>query len=102
MKTAVLNVKVDEQVKKRAQAVAGSIGIPLSTLVNAYLIELSNTGQVHFTSAEPITPKMAKIIEEMRAEVARGDTYGPFDGVEEAVAFLDSNSPRSLGLTDED
>ena len=51
MKTAILNVKVDEQVKKQAQAVAGSFGIPLSTLVNAYLIELAETGQIHFSGS---------------------------------------------------
>lgn len=88
MKTAVLNVKVDEQVKKRAQAVAGSVGIPLSTLVNAYLIELANTGQVHFTTVEPMTEKMEKIIEQAEKEIAAGETSGPFETVEEAIDYL--------------
>ena len=90
MKTAILNVKVDEDVKKRAQKVAGSFGIALSTLVNAYLIELGNTGQIHFTTVEPMTEKMEKIIEQARKEIAAGETSGPFETLEEMFAHLDS------------
>jgi addiction module RelB/DinJ family antitoxin len=88
MKSAVLNVKVDEKVKKRAQAVAGSFGIPLSTLVNAYLIELAETGQVHFGTIEVMTPKMEMVVEQAQKEIDMGDTVGPFDTAEEAVNYL--------------
>jgi addiction module RelB/DinJ family antitoxin len=79
MKTAILNVKVDEQVKKQAQAVAGSFGIPLSTLVNAYLIELGETGQIHFSAVEVTKPKMEKIIDQAEKEIKAGQTSGPFN-----------------------
>lgn len=88
MKTAVVNVKVDENIKKRAQAVAKGFGIPLSTLVNAYLVELAETGQVHFTRSEPMTKKMEKIVEEAEREYAAGETSGSFDNVEDAIAYL--------------
>lgn len=88
MKTAVLSVKVDENTKKRAQAVAKSVGIPLSTLVNAYLIELSETGQVHFTASEVMTKKMEKIIEEAEIEIAAGEVSEEFISAEEAIAHL--------------
>lgn len=90
MKTAILNVKVDEQVKKRAQAVAGGFGIPLSTLVNAYLIELANTGQIHFSTVEPMTEKMEKIVETAQKEIAKGKTSGPFETLEELFEHLDN------------
>lgn len=90
MKTAILNVKVDEQVKKRAQAVASSFGIPLGTLVNAYLIELANTGQIHFTTVEAMTEKMEKIIEQAQKEIAAGQTSGPFETLEELFDHLDN------------
>jgi len=38
MKT-VLNIKTDVDVKKQAQEIARQIGLPLSTVVNAYLKE---------------------------------------------------------------
>lgn len=90
MKTAVLNVKVDENVKKQAQVVASSFGIPLSTLVNAYLTELATTGQIHFSAVEIMTPKMEKLIEQAEKEIKAGETSGPFNTTEEAIAYLKS------------
>jgi len=86
--TTILSLKTKKQVKVLAQMRAKQLGIPLGTLVNAFLRNLGQTGEVHFTIAEPITPKMAKIIDDMRTEIAQGDTYGPFD-IDEAEAFLD-------------
>jgi addiction module RelB/DinJ family antitoxin len=90
MKNSVLSVKVNETVKKRAQAVAGSFGIPLSTLINAYLVELAETQQVHFSAVEVMTPQLEKLIAEADKEIKAGDTVGPFDNVAEAIAHLKS------------
>jgi len=87
--TTILSLKTKKQVKELAQMRAKQLGIPLGTLVNAFLRNLGQTGEVHFTVSEPITPQMAKIIDEMRTDIANGDTYGPFD-ISEAEAFLDS------------
>jgi len=86
--STTLTLKTKKQVKELAQMRAMQLGIPLGTLINAFLRDLGQTGEVHFTIAEPITPKMAKIIDEMRTDIANGDTYGPFN-IEEAEAFLD-------------
>jgi len=88
MKSSVLSIKVDENVKKRAQNVAGSFGIPLSTLVNAYLVELAETRQVHFSAVEIMTPQMEKIIAQADKEIKAGETVGPFETVDEAIAYL--------------
>ncbi len=99
--TTILSLKTKKQVKALAQMRAEQLGIPLGTLVNAFLRNFGQTGEVHFTVAEPVTPQMARIIEQMRAEIARGETYGPFT-LDEAMAFLNDNTPESLGLTDAD
>ena len=90
MKTTVMSIKVNEETKKRAQAVAKQFGMPLSTLVNAYLMELGATGQIHFGTAEMMTPKMEKIIEQAEKEIKNGDTSGPFSSAEEAIKYLKS------------
>jgi antitoxin component of RelBE/YafQ-DinJ toxin-antitoxin module len=90
MKTAVLSVKVDDQVKANAQAVAQSFGIPLGTLVNAYLIELADTKQVHFSAVEVMSPKMEKIIAAADKEIKKGQTVGPFDTAADAIRYLNS------------
>lgn len=87
--TTILSLKTKKHVKELAQLRAKQLGIPLGTLVNAFLRNLGQTGEVHFTISEPITPRMSNIIAEMRAEIARGDTSGPFD-IDQAEAFLDT------------
>lgn len=90
MKTAVISVKVDEQTKRRAQATAKVFGFPLSTLINAYLMELANTGQIHFSSVEPMTQQMEMIVEQAEQEIKTGKSAGPFDTADEAIVYLDS------------
>lgn len=86
--TTTINLKTKKHVKQLAQMRAKQLGIPLGTLVNAFLRNLGQTGEVHFTVAEPVTPKMEALIDEMRNEIANGETYGPFN-LQEAEEFLD-------------
>ncbi len=92
--TTILSLKTKKQVKALAQMRAEQLGMPLGTIVNAFLRTFGQTGEIHFTVAEPITPKMAKIIREMRADIANGETYGPFN-IDEAEAFLDTIPPEA-------
>lgn len=92
MKTSMISVKVDEKVKKRAQAVAGSFGIPLSTLVNAYLIELGETGRIHFeTSRERLSPEVearyARQLKQFEKDKKAGKITS-FDNVDDFLAEL--------------
>ena len=96
-----ISLKTKKHVKSLAQMRARQLGIPLGTVMNAFLRNFGQTGEIHFTVAEPITPKMAKIIDEMREEIANGDTYGPFT-LEESFKFLDENTPETLGLDNDD
>jgi addiction module RelB/DinJ family antitoxin len=90
MKTAIINFKTDEATKRKAQDVAGKLGIPLSNLLNAYLYELINTGSVHFTTTEPMTGKMEEAIAQAEADIAAGNLSEPFNNLEEMFAHLDS------------
>jgi addiction module RelB/DinJ family antitoxin len=90
MKTATINFKTDEATKIKAQNVAKRLGIPLSNLLNAYLYELADTGSVHFTTTEPMTEKMEKLIAQAEAEIEAGKVSGPFETLEAMVAHLDS------------
>ena len=86
----LLSIKTKKQVKELAQMRAQQLGFPLGTLVNAFLRNLGQTGDVHFTIDEPMTPKMVELIEKMRTEVLNGETYGPFETIDDAEIFLDS------------
>ena len=86
--TTILSLKTKKQVKELAQLRARQLGIPLGTLVNAFLREFGQTGEVRFSVVEPTPPHIARLIADMQTEVARGDTYGPFT-LAEAEKFLD-------------
>ncbi|MEI7690486.1 MAG: type II toxin-antitoxin system RelB/DinJ family antitoxin [bacterium] len=90
MKTAIINFKTDEITKTKAQNVARTLGIPLSNLLNAYLYELANTGSVHFTTTEPMTEKMEKVIAQAELDIAAGKLSGSFKTLEEMLDHLDS------------
>ncbi len=66
MKT-VLNVKTDKEVKEEAQRVAKELGLPLSTVVNAYLKEFVRNRAIHLSAA----PRMSKALEEVLGGVER-------------------------------
>lgn len=87
MKT-VLSVKVDEETKKRAQEVAASAGISVSTLVNAYLRQISATRRIDLYIPEQASPKLEKLIESVEAEISRGDVSEGFSTVDDFLADL--------------
>jgi addiction module RelB/DinJ family antitoxin len=88
MKT-VLNVKTDKDVKERAQALAKHMGIPLSTVVNAYLKEFVATGEFRVSREPELKPEVAKRFAKHIAEAKQGKNISPaFTNVEDAIAWL--------------
>jgi antitoxin component of RelBE/YafQ-DinJ toxin-antitoxin module len=90
MKT-VLNVKTDKHVKEEAQLLAKHIGIPLSTVVNAYLKEFITTGEVRLSREPKLRPEVAKRLSKHLAESKQGKGMSPiFNSAEDAIAYLNS------------
>ncbi len=88
MKT-VLNVKTDKQVKEEAQALAKHIGIPLSTVINAFLKEFVTTGEVRFSREPQLRPEVSKRIAKHLAEAKRGVNISPaFKSADEVKEYL--------------
>jgi antitoxin component of RelBE/YafQ-DinJ toxin-antitoxin module len=81
-------IKLDKDLKNNAQDVAKRFGIPLSTLIKAYLKEITATGRVEFTATETMTPQMENIIGRAEAEIKAGKTVGPFKGSKRAIEYL--------------
>jgi len=88
MKT-VLNVKTDVEVKKQAQELAKYLGVPLSTVVNAYLKEFIHSGEFTLRREPQLRPEVAKRIEKAVEESKEGKNLSPaFSNVEDAMAWL--------------
>jgi addiction module RelB/DinJ family antitoxin len=91
MMTTTMLFKLDKDLKDNAQLVAERVGIPLSTLIRAYLKEITSTGKIEFLATETMTPQMTRVIKQAESEIKAGKTYGPFVSSTEAVKFLNKN-----------
>lgn len=87
MKT-VISVKIDKDVKERAQEVAASAGISISTLVNSYLRQVSATRRIELYAPEPMNPRLESLVADIEAEIADGKVSRGFSDVEELLADL--------------
>ena len=87
MKTSALSIKIDPKVKHAAQKVADQLGFSLSTIVNASLKNLVRNKTVSYSLLEP-SSMLKRAILSARRDRALGKSYGPFNTVEKAVAFL--------------
>ena len=88
MSTKVVSIKLDEDIKEKAQEVAKSAGLTLSALINSYLHQVVATRHIDIYAPEQMTPHLEGLIAEVEAELERGDTLGPFTTAEEMIAKL--------------
>jgi len=88
MNTAVVNVKVDPQVKKEAQRIAKDLGISLSGVINGFLKHLVRTKTVHFSLSEEPSDYLINSLAESREDIKAGRVIS-FDDPEKALRFLD-------------
>ena len=90
MKT-VINIKTDKEVKDKAQKIAKELGLPLSTVVNAYLKEFVRDREVKFSLEPRPRPEVEKLIVQASGDYKkRKNIVGPFSNAEEVAAYLDS------------
>ncbi len=76
----ILNVKTDKKLKAEAKKVSAELGVPLSTVVNAFLKQFIRDKEITFSASKyRPTPYLAKLIDEARTEYKSGDTVEPMD-----------------------
>ncbi len=88
--STTLLIRIEKDLKIQARITANAIGIPLSTLIHAFLKEFVASGKVEF-SATTKTPKQFKhIMKEVRSVVPRKDPVGPVGPLtpEQAEAYM--------------
>ncbi|MAZ56593.1 hypothetical protein CL653_02280 [bacterium] len=79
----ILNIKTDKDLKVEAQSVAKELGLPLSTVINAFLRQFVRDKEVTFSAdTHRPTPYLEGILKTAQAEFAGGDYTGPLSGDE--------------------
>ena len=90
MKT-VLNVKTDKDIKEKAQALAKHLGIPLSTVVNAYLKEFVTSGDFKISREPDLNTAVQKELAIAVTEAKAGKNMSPaFTNAAAAISWLNS------------
>lgn len=89
MKT-LLSVKTDKAVKLGAKRAAEELGMPLGTIINAFLRQLARDKEVAFSVPYKPTKYLERIIIEAEREWKAGKAAGPFATVAELRKRLES------------
>jgi addiction module RelB/DinJ family antitoxin len=90
MKT-IINIKADREVKEQAQAVAAELGLPLSTVVNAYLKQFIRSKEIYFSTAPHMTRELEQLIGKVEKDLKMGKNLSPiFSSTEEMDRYLDA------------
>ena len=84
----VISVRTDKDVKNAAQQIAQSIGISLSTMINAYLRQVIVTGRIELYAPEQMTPKLEGLIAQVESELKSGQVSKKFDNASDFLADL--------------
>ena len=86
----VISVKIDKEVKESAQQVAKSVGLTLSTLVNAYLRQVAITRRIELFAPEEMTPKLESLIAEVEQEIKQGAVSPGYTNAEDFITALNA------------
>lgn len=87
----MINIKADKEVKENAQNVARDLGLPLSTVINAFLKEFVRSRSISFSVIPKMTPYLEEILNEAETDIQNNkNMIGPFDTAQKANAYLDT------------
>lgn len=84
----ILNIKTDKKLKADAQKVASELGVPLSTIMNAFLKQFVRDKEITFSANQyRPTPYLVGLIEEAQKEYEAGNVE-KFDNADDFLAAL--------------
>ena len=90
MKT-IINIKADKDIKEKAGRTAKEMGLPLSTVVNAYLRQFIAERRITFSVPLKPSKKLEKILRETDQDIKEGKNIeGPFYTAEDMMKSLKS------------
>ena len=92
MEKSVINVKTDRDLKIEAQDVARELGLPLGTLINAYLRDLVHERRAVFTAHPMPNKKTQRVLDSALSDIKKKNdkVLSPvFDNAEDAITWLD-------------
>lgn len=91
MAKTTINIKADKDIKEKAQKTARDLGLPLSTIINAYLVQFIRTKEVHFYLEGELKSSVVQRLNKLTREARAGKNISKsFDTAKEAITYLNS------------
>jgi antitoxin component of RelBE/YafQ-DinJ toxin-antitoxin module len=90
MEKTVLTVKTDKKVKQEAQKTARELGLPLGTIINAYLRELAREKRVLFSVPPTPNKRLQNLLKKIKGGIAKRRRLAKPLTYDEAIEHLDS------------
>jgi addiction module RelB/DinJ family antitoxin len=91
MSKTTINIKADKDVKEKAQKVARDLGMPLSTIINAYLHQFIRTKEIHFHLEGELKPSVKRHLDHLQKEALEDKNLSPtFSDARKANNYLKS------------
>ena len=82
-------IRMNPDIKEKAQAVADKLGFSLSTLIKAYVKQLIKTKRVDFSLEEKPSQYLIDSIKRAEKDIKEGNVSPAFKTGKEAVAWLE-------------
>ena len=90
MKT-MINIRADKEVKENAQRVAKDLGLPLSSIINAFLKQFIRSRSISFSAVPKMTPYLEAVLGKVEKDIKDGKNMSrTFSSAEEANRYLDT------------
>ncbi len=94
MNTASILIKIDPQVKAKAQKTAEKMGLSLTSVINRYLKHFITTETITFSTQDEIpNERTKKALIQAEKDWKAGRVSPTFDNAEDAIAWL--NDPKA-------
>ncbi len=91
MKTTVINVKTDKEVKGAAQKIAEELGLSLSTVINAYLRQFVRNKEIHLSTTPHMSLELEKFLGKVEEDIKKKRNFSPvFSSGKEMDSWLNS------------
>ena len=88
MHSAVINIKTDPKLKQGVKKVAQELGLPVGTILNAYMRELVRERRVVFSAPPALNRRTQRLLQGIDRDIKAGkNADGPFSP-KEAAAYL--------------
>lgn len=89
MTKVLLNIKTDKEVKEEASKIAAELGVPLSTVINAYLKEFVREKSIQISIEPRLRPEIGKLLEKASDDYKKRENISDkFSDAEGIIGYL--------------